>query len=101
MISAAVVCVLVLVFPLDAVGSMTSMAFLLVYGVVSFGHLGLRAKTGARAWPLIVAVAVNAVLFVFLLMDAVKRGPVGAWVTLLVALVVSFVYAKLRQRSRD
>lgn len=100
-ISAAVVCVLVLVFPLDAVGSMTSMAFLLVYGVVSFGHLGLRAKTGARAWPLIAAVAVNAVLFVFLLMDAVKRGPVGAWVTLLVALVVSFVYAKLRQRSRD
>lgn len=40
--SAAVVILLVLFFPLDAVGQMTSLAFLIVYGAVSAAHLRVR-----------------------------------------------------------
>lgn len=89
--SAALISLLVLFFPLGAVGQMTSLAFLLVYGAVSYGHVKLRHQTGARRWPLVVAVAVNAALFIALLAQAVKSGQVGTWATLVVALIASFV----------
>lgn len=96
LISAVVIIVLVVFFPLSAVGQMTSLAFLFVYGVVSFGHLKLRAQTGARAWPLVTAIVINAVMFVALLIDAISTGPAASWVVLIVALLGSFVYAWFR-----
>ncbi len=89
-LSAAVVALLVLLFPLSAVGQMTSLAFLVLYAGVSAGHLRIRARTGAHAWPLIAAVVINVVLFVALLADAIGSGSVGTWATLLAALVGSF-----------
>jgi amino acid transporter len=99
-VSAAVVMVLVAFFPLDAVGQMTSLAFLVVYGAISAGHLRVRHRTGARAWPLVAAVVLNAVLFLTLLVDAIHTGPASTWITLLAALVGSFVVAALRSRRR-
>jgi amino acid transporter len=93
LISAAVIMVLVFVFPLSAVGQMTSLAFLLIYGVVSWGHLKVRAQTGAKAWPLYTAIIINAIMFVVLLFDAITTGPIAAWITLIVAIVGSFIYA--------
>ena len=92
-LSAAGVILLVLFFPLDAVGQMTSLAFLVVYGAVSAAHLRVRAHTGARAWPLELAVAVNAALFVILLVDTIRTGTPATWITLLAALGGSFVFA--------
>ncbi|WP_276961712.1 APC family permease, partial [Ferrimicrobium acidiphilum] len=63
LVSAGIVILLVLFFPLDAVAQMTSLAFLVIYGAVSSGHLRVRAQTGARAWPLVVAGLFNLVLF--------------------------------------
>src|SRR5664280_129240 len=40
----------VLLFPLSAVASMGSAAFLLVYAAVNIGHLRIRDQTGAKAW---------------------------------------------------
>lgn len=101
LVSAAAVVVLVLFFPLDAVGQMTSLAFLVIYGAVSLGHLRLRAQTHARAWPLVAAVVINAALFLALLADAVRTGPATTWVTLVVALVGRFVFeAWYRRRGR-
>lgn len=89
-VSAMIVALLVIFFPLTAVGQMTSLAFLLVYGAVSLGHLRIRKRTGSRAWPLVVAVVVNAALFLALLGDTVRNGSPGTWITLLGALVISF-----------
>ncbi|MBI1350295.1 MAG: amino acid permease [Actinomycetales bacterium] len=101
LVSAVVVVLLVLFFPLSAVGQMTSLAFLVVYGAVSAGHLRLRSRTGARAWPLVLAVLINAGLFAALLVDTVRTGPVATWVTLLAALAGSFVFAFVWGRRRE
>jgi amino acid transporter len=97
-VSAGIIALLVIFFPLNAVGQMTSLAFLLVYGVVSLGHLRVRGRTGARAWPLVAAVVVNAALFLALLGDAVRAGSAGTWITLLAALVVSFAGEAIARR---
>jgi amino acid transporter len=100
LVSAALVVLLVLFFPLSAVGQMTSLAFLVVYGAVSAGHIRIRSTTGARAWPLVLAVVINAALFVALLVDTIRTGPATTWITLLVSLVGSFVVAfALRRRA--
>ena len=97
-ISAVVIILLVAFFPLSAVGQMTSLAFLFVYAIVSLGHLKLRAQTGARAWPLVTAIVINAVMFVALLIDAIRTGPAASWIVLIVALLGSFAYAWIRSR---
>ena len=45
-IAAAITAGFVMFFPLAAVGQMASLAFLIVYGTVSLGHLGSAAKPG-------------------------------------------------------
>ena len=100
LVSAGVIIVLVLFFPLSAVGQMTSLAFLVVYGAVSAGHLRIRARTGAKAWPLVAAVVINAALFVALLVDAIRTGPPATWLTLLAALAGSVVFEALYRRER-
>jgi amino acid transporter len=91
--STALVVLLVLFFPLSAVGQMTSLAFLLIYGAVSAGHLRVRSRTGARAWPLVLAIVINTALFIALLYDTVRTGPATTWITLLAALIGSFAFA--------
>jgi hypothetical protein len=95
-----VVILLVLFFPLDAVGQMTSLAFLIVYGAVSAAHLRVRGKTGARAWPLLLAVAINAALFVALLIDTVRTGSPATWITFLAVLAGSFALTASIRRGR-
>lgn len=98
-VSAGFVIALVLFFPLSAVGQMTSLAFLVVYGAVSAGHLRIRQQTGARAWPLVAAVVVNAALFVALLVDAIRTGPPATWITLVGALVGSVLFEASYRRG--
>lgn len=99
LVAAAAVVALVLFFPLAAVGQMTSLAFLVVYGAVSWGHLRLRHETGARAWPLVAAIVVNAVLFVVLLVEAIRTGPASTWVTLIAVLAGSFGFEAWYRRD--
>lgn len=102
LVSSVVVVVLVLFFPLSAVGQMTSLAFLVVYGAVSAGHIRIRHTTGARAWLLVLAVVINGALFILLFVDTIRTGPIATWATLLVALVGSFVVAfVLGRRTRS
>lgn len=97
-LSTLLVIALVLFFPLASVGQMTSLAFLAVYAMVSIGHLRVRSQTGAKAWPLIAAIACNAVLFALLLVDSILNQSPGTWVTLLVLLIGSFVLQAAYQR---
>jgi len=79
---------------------MTSLAFLIVYGAVSAAHLRVRGKTGARAWPLLLAVAINAALFVSLLIDTVRTGSPATWITFLAVLAGSFALTAWLRRGR-
>jgi amino acid transporter len=98
LIAAVLTALFVVFFPLAAVGSMASLAFLIVYGTVSAGHLRVYRDTGARRWLLILAVVLNAALFVLLLGYTVHTGPASTWITLLAVLVLSFVFEAVYRR---
>jgi amino acid transporter len=99
-VAAAATAVVVLVFPLRAVGQMASLAFLVVYGAVSLGHLRVREQTGARTGLLVAAVGLNAALFALLLAYTVHTGPLSTPLTLVGLLIFSFVYEALRRKRR-
>ncbi|WP_036437642.1 APC family permease [Mycobacterium sp. URHB0044] len=92
LVAAVLTALFVAFFPLSAVGSMASLAFLIVYGTVSAGHLRVHRETGAKRSLLVLAVALNAALFALLLGYTVHTGPASTWVTLLAVLVLSFVF---------
>ena len=92
LVAAALTAGFVLFFPLAAVGQMASLAFLIVYGTVSLGHLRVCRQTGAKPWLLIVSVVLNLALFLLLLSYTIHTGPASAWITLLGVLAFSFVF---------
>jgi len=99
-IAAGLTGLFVVAFPLSAVGQMASLAFLIVYGSVSVGHLRIRAKTGAKTGLLVAAVGLNAALFALLLEHAIATGPAATWITLLGTLAFSFAFAAIYRRHR-
>jgi FtsH-binding integral membrane protein len=92
LVAATLTALFVVFFPLAAVGSMASLAFLIVYGTVSAGHLRVYRDTGAKPWLLVLAVILNAALFALLLGYTIHTGPASTWVTLLAVLALSFVF---------
>ena len=92
LVAAVLTALFVVFFPLAAVGSMASLAFLIVYGTVSLGHLRVTHETGAKRWLLILAVVLNAALFLLLLGYTIHTGPASTWITLLAVLVGSFAF---------
>ncbi|MBU3637320.1 APC family permease [Polynucleobacter sp. es-MAR-4] len=88
-VSSIGVIVLALIFPLSEVGQMASLAFLLVYAVISYGHLRVHKQTGASPKILWCVIAINLSLFTALLMNTIKAAPSSA-IALLIALVASF-----------
>jgi uncharacterized membrane protein HdeD (DUF308 family) len=82
---------------------MASLAFLIVYGTVSLGHLRVYREPGAKPWLLVLAVVLNLALFTLLLGYTIHTGPASTWITLLAVLAMSFVlevaYRKRTGRS--
>ena len=74
LVAATLTALFVVFFPLAAVGSMASLAFLIVYGTVSAGHLRVYRDTGAKSWLLVLAVILNAALFALLLGYTIQIG---------------------------
>ena len=89
-ISALLVIALVIAFPLDVVGKMASLAFLLVYAAITYGHIRVRKQTGAKLWPLWAAIIINLSLFTTLFINVIETAPNSA-IALVVALIGSFV----------
>jgi amino acid transporter len=86
LISSLIVIALVLGFPLEIVGKMASMAFLLLFSVISYGHILIRHQTGANAYILWCGVVINLILFISLLVNEIKSAPAGA-IVLAIALL--------------
>jgi len=99
-ISACLVIALVLAFPLDVVGKMASLAFLLVYAAITYGHIRVRKHTGAKLWPLWGAIIINLSLFTTLFINVIECAPNSA-IALVIALIGSFaIEAASRQLLR-
>ena len=88
-ISAVLVVGLVIAFPLDVVGKMASLAFLLVYAAITYGHIRVRKQTGAKLWPLWAAIIINLSLFATLFINVIESAPASA-IALGLALIGSF-----------
>jgi amino acid transporter len=94
------VIVLALIFPLSEVGQMASLAFLLVYAVITYGHLRVHHQTGAKPKILWCAIVINLSLFTALLINTIKTAPSSA-IALLIALIGSFAiegFSRLKSR---
>ena len=96
-ITAGIVLVFVLIFPLSSVASMGSAGFLLVYAAVAIGHMRIRGQTGASAWPIVVSALTCLSLFVVLLRHMIETAPTSA-IALGVTLAGSFVFEVVYRR---
>ena len=77
-------------FDLSAIASIGSVIALLVFGLISVGHLRVRHETGARAWILVLAVASTVIVLVSFVFTTLVEEP-GTAVALVVILLVSVV----------
>lgn len=93
-ISSGGVILFALVFPLAEIGQMASLAFLLVYAVITFGHLRVHQVTGAKPTILWIAIAINVTLFIALFINTIKTAPTSA-AALVAALIFSFAIEAL------
>ena len=101
-ITAGIVLVFVLIFPLSAVASMGSAGFLIVYAAVSIGHTRIRAQTGAKAWPIVASAVTCLSLLAVLLYHMITTAPtsvIGLGATLAVSFGFEFVYRRTNGRT--
>lgn len=101
-ITAGIVIVFVLIFPLSAVASMGSAGFLLVYAAVSIGHMRIRKQTGAKAWPIVGSAITCLSLFAVLLYHMITTAPtaaIGLGITLAGSFVFETVYRRTKKRT--
>jgi len=99
-ISSVGVIILALIFPLNEVGQMASLSFLLVYAAITYGHIRIHKKTGANPKYLWCAIAINVILFTALFMNILKTATSSA-IALVIALIGSFgIEAFSRWRSQ-
>lgn len=97
------VIVLALIFPLSEVGQMASLAFLLVYAVITYGHIRIHQQTGANPKILWCAIVINLSLFSALFLNTIKTAPSSA-IALIIALLASFgieAFSRLKAVHRN
>ena len=94
--SAILVAIMVLTLPLTVIGQMASLAFLLVYSLVTIGHWRIVNKTGARRIILAIAISVNLVLFTLLFRSAWYQSPLSAYA--LIALLLGAMLIAIGSR---
>ena len=98
-VTAALAIVLAVGFDLSAIASIGSVIALLVFGLVSVGHLRVRHETGARAGILVLAVASTVIVLVSFVFTTLVEEP-GTAVALVVILLVSVALDFGWKRSR-
>ncbi len=92
--------IFVLIFDLSAVASIGSAIALVVFTLVSAGHLRVRRQTGARTWLLVLGVASSAVVLVTFAATTLVEEPATAVAMLLIlAFGVAVDFTWKRRRS--
>ena len=100
LITAAGAVALAVAFSLTAIASIGSAVALLVFLLVTVGHLRVRAETRARAWVLVLGVATTGLAFLTFVVTTLINEPASA-VTMAAILLLSAVIDLLWKRRRD
>ena len=98
-LTAAIAITLAAGFSLTSIASIGSAVALLVFALVTAGHLRVRAETGARAWLLILGVTTTVLVFVTFVFTTLVNEP-GTAVALIVILLLSIVLDAGWKRAR-
>ena len=98
-VTAALAIVLAVGFDLSAIASIGSVIALLVFGLVSVGHMRVRHETGARAAILVLAIASTVIVLLSFIFTTLVEEP-GTAVALVVILLVSVALDFGWKRSR-
>jgi len=77
-------------FDLNAIASIGSAVALIIFTLVTVGHIRVREQTGARLWVLLVAVAATSVTLISFAVTTLPQEP-GTAVALVVLLVLAIV----------
>jgi amino acid transporter len=99
LITAAAAIVLSVGFDLDAIASIGSAVALVVFALVSSGHLRVRSETGAQAWILLLGVATTVIVLVTFAFTTLVDEPATA-LALVAILVLSIVLDLWWKRRR-
>ena len=100
LVTAAAAILLALFFDLSAIASIGSAVALIVFTLVTFGHLRIRRETGAQAWLLVVANVATVVVLVAFACTTLVDEP-GTAVALVVILVLGVVLDLVWKSRRD
>jgi amino acid transporter len=99
LLTAAVASALALGFALTAIASIGSAVALIVFALVSAGHLRVRRETGARTWLLVLAVGSAVVVLLTFAFTTLVEEP-GTAVALVVILLMSLALDLAWKRRR-
>jgi amino acid transporter len=100
-VTAAAAIVLALFFNLDAIASIGSAVALVVFALVSIGHLRVRGETGANLGLLLAAIATTILSFLSFVFTTLVHEPRTAWTMvaiLLMSIVLDAVWKSRRER---
>jgi amino acid transporter len=98
-VTALAAMILAAFFNLNAVASIGSAVALVVFTLISIGHLRVRVETGAKAWILVLAVAATTIVFVTFAFSTLIHEP--ATIVVIAAIVaVSVAIDVCWKRSR-
>jgi hypothetical protein len=97
---AVAVIVMVLFFDLSAIASIGSAVALMIFGLVSFGHLRIRADTGANLVILLAAVATTVITLVTFALTTLIKEPASI-ATLVGIVIASAILDVTWSRSRE
>ena len=100
LVTAAAAMVLALFFDLSAIASIGSAVALVVFTLVTFGHLRIRRETGARAWVLVLANLATIIVLVAFAFTTLVEEP-GTAVALLAILALGIVLDRVWKSRRD
>jgi amino acid transporter len=103
LVTVVIAIVLVLFFDLNAIASLGSAVALVVFTVVTLGHLRIRTETGARLWLLVLAEITTVVVLVAFAVTTLvdEPGTAVAFVAIIVLSVVLDLVWKNRAGRRQ
>lgn len=99
-VTSAAAIILAVSFDLSSIASIGSAVALIVFALVTFGHMRIRHETGAKLWLLIVANATTLVVLVAFALTTLVQEP-GTAVALVVIVLLGIVLDWAWKRRRE
>jgi amino acid transporter len=100
LLTALLASALAAMFSLSSIASLGSVLALVVFSLVTVGHLRVRAETGARGWILVLGLATTIIVLVTFMVTTLLSEP-GTAIAIVVLLSVGLFFDFSWKRARD